>query len=45
MQVSFELLTDRRCHEKNSYVLNYAFFTLQHKWVQRGQTHHFEKLQ
>ncbi len=35
----------RRCHEKTSYVLNYAIFTLLHKWVDRGQTHHFEKLQ
>ncbi len=35
----------RRCHEKTSYVLNYAFFTLLHKWVFRGQTCHFEKLQ
>ncbi len=35
----------RRCHEKTSYVLNYAFFTLMHKWVDRGQIHHFEKLQ
>ncbi len=35
----------RRCHEKTSYVSNYAFFTLLHKWVDRRQTHHFEKLQ
>ncbi len=35
----------RRRHEKTSYVLNYAFFTLLHKWVDRGQTHHYEKLQ
>ncbi len=34
-----------RYHEKTSYVLNYAFFTLLHKWVHRGRTHHFEKLQ
>ncbi len=33
------------CHEKTSYVSNYAFFTLLHKWVNRGQIHHFEKLQ
>ncbi len=25
----------RRCHEKTSYVSNYAFFTLMHKWVDR----------
>ncbi len=30
---------------KKTYVLNYAFFTLLHKWVDRRQTHHFEKLQ
>ncbi len=38
-------LTIRHCHKKTSYVSNYAFFTLLHKWVDRGQTHHFEKLQ
>ncbi len=37
--------THRRCHEKTSYVSNYTFFTLMHKRVDRGQTHHFEKLQ
>ncbi len=37
--------TYRRCHEKTSYVSNDAFFTVMHKWVNRGQTHHFEKLQ
>ncbi len=31
--------------EKTSYASNYAFFTLMHKWVDRGQIHHFEKLQ
>ncbi len=31
-------------HEK-TYMLNYAFFSLLHKWVDTGQTHHFEKLQ
>ncbi len=35
----------RRCHEKISYVSNYAFFTLLHKWVDRGQMYRFEKLQ
>ncbi len=35
----------RCCHEKTSYVSNYAFFTLMHKWVDKGQTHYFEKLQ
>ncbi len=35
----------RHCHEKTSSVSNYAFFTLMHKWVSRGQIHHFEKLQ
>ncbi len=35
----------RRCHEKTSYVSNYAFFTLLYKWVDRGQRHRFEKLQ
>ncbi len=35
----------RRCHEKTSYVSNYAVFTLLRKRVDRGQTHHFEKLQ
>ncbi len=45
LQKRLSLSAYRRCHEKTSYVLNYAFFTLQHKWVQRGQTHHFEKLQ
>ncbi len=35
----------RRCHEKTSYVSNYVFFTLLHKWVDRGQMHHFEELQ
>ncbi len=37
--------TYRRYHVKTSYVSNYAFFTLLHKWVHRGQTHYFEKLQ
>ncbi len=36
---------NRRCHEKTSYVSNYAFFTLLHKWVDRGQTRCLEKLQ
>ncbi len=36
---------NRRCHEKTSYVSNYAFFTLLHKWGDRGQTHRLEKLQ
>ncbi len=35
----------RRCHKKISYVLNYAFFTLLHKWDDRGHTHRLEKLQ
>ncbi len=35
----------RRCHEKTSYVSNYEFFTLLHKWGDRGQTHRLEKLQ
>ncbi len=35
----------RRCHEKISYVSNYAFFILLHKWADRGQTHRLEKLQ
>ncbi len=34
-----------RCHEKTSYVLNYAFFTLLHEWGDRGQMHRLEKLQ
>ncbi len=34
-----------RCHEKTSYVSNYAFFSLMHKWVDRRQINHFEKLQ
>ncbi len=38
-------LSYRRCHEKTSYVSNYAFSPLMHKWVDRGRTHHFEKLQ
>ncbi len=36
--------TKRRCHEKTSYVLNYAFITLLHEWVDRGQMHPLEKL-
>ncbi len=32
-------LVHRRCHEKTSYVPDYAFFTLLHEWVGRGQTH------
>ncbi len=35
----------RRCYEKISYVSNYAFFTLLHKWVDRGQMYRFEELQ
>ncbi len=35
----------RRCHEKTSYVSNYAFLTLLHKWVDRRQMHRSEKLQ
>ncbi len=38
-------LTYRRRHKKTSYISNYAFSTLLHKWVDRGQTHNFEKLQ
>ncbi len=34
----------RRCHEKTSYVSNYAFFTLLHKWIDRTKTHRLEKL-
>ncbi len=34
----------RHHHEKTSYVSNYAFFTLLHEWVDRGQTHRLEKL-
>ncbi len=37
--------TYRRCHEKTSYVSNYAFFTLLHKSGDRGQMHRLEKLQ
>ncbi len=33
------------CHEKTSHVSNYAFFTLLHKWVDKGQTHRLGKLQ
>ncbi len=33
----------RRCHEK-TYVSNYAFITLLHEWVDRGQMHQLEKL-
>ncbi len=39
------LFTYHRCHEKTSYVSNYAFFTLMYKWVDIGQIHHFEQLQ
>ncbi len=35
----------RYCHEKTSYMSNYAFFILMHKWIDRGQIHHFEKFQ
>ncbi len=28
-----------------TYVLNYEFFTLLHKWGDSGQTHRLEKLQ
>ncbi len=38
-------VSHRLCYEKTSYVSNYAFFTLMHKWADRGLTHHFEKLQ
>ncbi len=34
----------RRCHEKTSYVSNYAFITLLHEWVNRGQMLQLEKL-
>ncbi len=34
----------RRCHRKTYYVSNYAFFTLLHEWVDRGQIHRLEKL-
>ncbi len=33
----------RRRRYKTSYVSNYAFFTLLHKSVDRGQMHRFEK--
>ncbi len=33
----------RRCYKKTSYVSNYAFFTLLHKWVDRGQMRRFQK--
>ncbi len=39
------LVKFRRCQEKTFYVSNNSFFTSMHKWVDRGQTHHFEKLQ
>ncbi len=29
--------TYHRCHKKTSYVSNYAFFILLHKWVDRGK--------
>ncbi len=35
----------RRRHEKTSYVSNYAFFTVLHKWGDRGQTQRLEELQ
>ncbi len=34
----------RQCHEKTSYVSNYAFITSLHEWVDRRQTHQLEKL-
>ncbi len=34
----------RRCRKKTSYVSIYAFFTLLHEWVDKGQTHRLEKL-
>ncbi len=36
--------TYRRRHEKTSYVSNYAFITLLHELVSRGQMHQLEKL-
>ncbi len=36
---------NRRCHKKTSYGSNYAFSTLLHEWVDRGQMHRLEKLQ
>ncbi len=38
------LQPNRPCHEKTSYVSNYAFLTLLHEWVDRGQMHPLEKL-
>ncbi len=35
--------TYRRCHEKNSNVSNYVFFTLLHEWVDKGWMHQLEK--
>ncbi len=40
-----KIVAYRRCHEKTSYVSNYAFFTLLYKWTNRGQTHCFENFQ
>ncbi len=37
-------ISNRRCHEKTSYVSNYVFFTLLYEWVDKGQTHQLEKL-
>ncbi len=37
--------TDRRRHENTSYVSNYLFFILLHKWVDRGQMYRLENLQ
>ncbi len=34
--------TFHRCHEKTSYVSNYAFITLLHEWVDRRQMHQLE---
>ncbi len=36
-------MPNRRCREKTSYVSNYAFFTLLHEWVDRGQTDRLQK--
>ncbi len=30
--------------QKKTYVSNYAFVTLLHEWIDRGQTHQLEKL-
>ncbi len=38
-----ELAIYRCCHEKTSYVSNYAFITSLHEWVDRWQMHQLEK--